>query len=273
MEVLSGPLTSILGELYGSSAQCAIQRSVSQFQMLAQLIGDIGGSDGAAAYELSQLAPAPLQTNGYGDTAWDASQDGGQTADSRPELPRHGLRWDLWANAYEIGCHVDKTNVAADLNYDVDGAQIGLYRLLDSGAVLGAFGGFASQWIDLTIIDRETDSKTAHMNSGQMGVFLRRGDVGDYWLLAGAAVYDSCDTARKVRGTATMARGDFDGSQAIAYLERRCTVWRRAVVLEPTAALQYTWLHQEDFREAGADGYNLSFAAANTLSLRSILAR
>ena len=53
-----------------------------------------------------------------------------------------------------------------------DGAQIGLYRLLDSVVCLVLFVAPASQWIDLSIIDRETDSKTAHMNSGQMGMFL-----------------------------------------------------------------------------------------------------
>ena len=193
----------MFGELYGSSAQCAIQRSVSQFQMLARLIGHIDGGEGATVYELSQSAPGTSQTNGYGDTSWDVSQDGGQTLIRGQNPAGVGCAWETWANGYDLGANVDRSTVAHDLDYTVSGAQFGRTASSTVAPCWAPLAAVRLQCIDVSAADR-----TADINSGQLGAFLRRGEAGDYWLLGGAVAYDSYDTQRQSpTNPANIARG------------------------------------------------------------------
>ena len=177
-----------------------------------------------------------------------------------------------WATSYAIGGDVEPTSVAAGINYDANGVQLGLYRWLNFDTLYGIFGGYADQNVDTILGD-----KAAMVDSGQLGLFLRRGDMDRYWLLAASVAYDSYHMERALTigaGTAFAANGDFSGLQTSAYIERAVSMCVRGFLLQPSCALQYTWLQQNEFAETGYAYTNVSpltFDEANTSSLRSII--
>ncbi|MBM4088959.1 MAG: autotransporter outer membrane beta-barrel domain-containing protein [Planctomycetes bacterium] len=253
------PPNPSLGELQGSAAQCAIQCTVFQYEMVArQARGLLATDTGFSQNVLSPVLDAqPPGTSGITQMAnW--NDDGGVVVrgQNAPMIPS---RWQVWANAYDVGGSVAETDMLGSLDHTAAGAQLGVFRLLDSGSVLGVFSGFAHQDVDMLL-----DQKTGDIDSGQLGVVLRTADVSDYSLFASAVAYDAYQVGRQA------ARSEFDGSQASAYFERGCCIPVGAMSLGPSLAIQYTWLHQEDFVETlGAP--NLTFAAKNTNSLRSTI--
>ena len=282
--VIPDPPASILGEVFGSSAQIAIQTTTFQYGMLSQRIRN---ADAARVPLLAGPAVRPsqhAQRHGWTSQPWHPAlltetlgstdgDDGLQLTswdnDTLPvfrgqNAPLTCSEWGAFGSIYDVGGSVDATLFANGLDYDAGGTQWGAYRFLDSETTVGLFGGYTHQNIDVN-----ADSKSSNIHSGQLGTFLHRSDASKYWLLAGAVAYDDYDIARSTdSGT---ARGDFDGVQSSAYTEAGSFIPWGAIVLEPSAALQYIWLRQNGFTETGAGADNLSFAKTDTNSLRSIV--
>lgn len=229
--------------------------------MLSQQLRNIGtgGGGGVAAFELPAPAGGMLAPHDHTQFAG-LGDDHQAVVRGQCSGPGHGS----WFTGYGIGGDVKGTAIADGLDYESSGGQFGFYRLSDAGTAFGGFAGYANQGVDLI-----TESSTSDINSGQLGLFLRHGNACNYFLLAGAVAYDSYDTARSTAtGTAV---GDFDGLQGSAYVERGWFVRRGGIVLEPSVALQYTWLRQNDYVETGAGANNLTFSASDTDSLRSMV--
>ena len=255
---------SILGQLAGSSAQTGIQGTVSQFQMLSGQLRNIGGGGNGGVAVIGLPGPASgmaMPQTGYGGMQLARSYNSDPAVIRAQSLEvMHGA----WFNGYDIGGNVEGTAVADGLDYAASGGQFGLYRLIDTGTAIGGFAGYSTQSVDLIAA-----SSTSDINSGQLGMFFRRVDAFGYFLLAGAVAYDSYDTARSTAtGTAV---GDYAGLQSSAFLERGWSFYHRGIVLEPSLALQYTWLRQNNYVETGAGANNLTFSEATADSLRSIV--
>ncbi|MBC8872033.1 MAG: autotransporter outer membrane beta-barrel domain-containing protein [Planctomycetes bacterium] len=256
------PPASSSGQMFGSSAQAAIQGTVYQFEMLTQRIREAGAGD---EFGLAAMNPGVYRPNAeYDGLQWAGTGDGSQPVVRAQNFSVIRGDWDAWFSAYDIGGNVEATAAADGLDYAASGAQLGLYRLLDIDTVFGVFGGYAHQNVDVI-----TASNTGNVDNGQVGMFLRRSDTCKYWVLVGSVAYDSYYSARTTpTGTAV---GDYDGSQASLYVERGWSLWGTSVGLEPSIALQYVWLHQNDFAETGAGVNNLTYTEANTDSLRTII--
>jgi len=115
--------------------------------------------------------------------------------------------------------------------------------------------------------------QTVTSNNYSLGGFLRRSHTtfghDSYTTVAGSLAYDGYDSRR---GTATgTAIGDYDGMQMSVYGETGLQRHVGRYIVEPSFALQYTWLHQNGFTETGAGVSNLTVADADTNSLRTIL--
>ena len=256
------PPASSSGQVHGSSAQAAIQGTVCQFEMLAQRIREAGAGD---EFELAVMDSGAFQPNaGYDDLQWAGAGDGSLPVVRAQNFSVMRGDWDAWFSVYDIGGNVEATPAADGLDYAASGAQLGLYRLLDTDTVIGAFCSYAHQNVDVI-----TANNTGNVDNGQLGAFLRRSDQCKYWVLAGSVAYDSYYSARTTpTGTAV---GDYDGSQASLYAERGWSLWGTSVGLEPSIALQYVWLRQNDFAETGAGVNNLTYSEANTDSLRTMI--
>ncbi len=260
------------GQLVGSLAQTGIQNGSYQFQLLNRNIQYAAAAMAAGGGLNVVTLPAPSGSMNYADDVEGMSSvlanDSGQT---RANFQIRGQNsallsgaWDGWVSGYGIGGQVGSDGAVAGLDYAAGGTQMGLCRLTQDDSLIGLFGNYGVQNIAMDNGDK------GHVDSGVLGAFLYRGcDCGGYYVAAANATYDSYATRRS---TATgTARGSFDGAQAGMYLERaweRC--WRGRTV-QPYVALQYIWLHQNDFTETGAGVNNATVNDTYTNSLRCLL--
>ncbi len=259
-------------QLVGSLAQTGIQNGSYQFQLLNRNIQYAAAAMAAGGGLNVVTLPAPSGSMNYADDVEGMSSvlanDSGQT---RANFQIRGQNsallsgaWDGWVSGYGIGGQVGSDGAVAGLDYAAGGTQMGLCRLTQDDSLIGLFGNYGVQNIAMDNGDK------GHVDSGVLGAFLYRGcDCGGYYVAAANATYDSYATRRS---TATgTARGSFDGAQAGMYLERaweRC--WRGRTV-QPYVALQYIWLHQNDFTETGAGVNNATVNDTYTNSLRCLL--
>ena len=179
-----------------------------------------------------------------------------------------GACFDGWVLGYGLSGEVDSDGNAVGLDNSVDGVAFGVSRLLnDCGCKrVGLFGGYGNMSIDTT-----APTQSANADNAMLGGFLHSRDGCHYYLLAGAAGYDDLKTSRQINfgGINRIARGDFEGNQAAAYLERGWDLCWGRTRLRPLGSLQYIYLHQEGFTETGAGAASLTVASLNVHSLRS----
>jgi outer membrane autotransporter protein len=215
-------------------------------------------TNGDAGDDLAKSAPATgaFAAHGQYDFRQVANVDSGRLPVIRGQ--NASLVGGAWATSYQVGGNIKSTAIAEGPDYGANGVQLGVYRWLDYETLVGVFGGYSHQDVDILQARNFCD-----INSVQLGAFLRQGDAWNYWLLGGAAAYDDYYLRR------TQTADTFDGAQASAYIERGWSVDVRGFALEPSVALQYTWLHQDDHMETGPGA--LTFSEANTNSLRSIV--
>jgi len=260
------------GELHGTLPMLGLQHTSYLYQLLGQQLGGPGtdGSDFAMA-QLSRLPPVtPGPAASFAD--WQPAP-GDRLARQADYLVRgqNGgyATWDGWLVNYGLGGDADSDGNAAGLHWSLGGAAVGLHRWLDEGAAVGFFGAYGASSVDTVAPDQ-----SANVDHLQLGAYFRsEDDLGKSWLLAGSYGYDNYDTSRTINfgAIASTASANYDGRQSVAYLERGWRIdWGRYRV-EPLAALQYVYSHQDSFTEAGAGVLNLTVDAIDTHSLRSIL--
>jgi len=255
---------------FGNSAQTGIQTTSFQFQMLGNQIRQIVTGLGANGFLVTVNAPpSTIPDIGFGDIQY-------ASFDSAPEVViraqnEHLLRgaWDGWVSGYGVGGNVDGTAAASGFDHTSGGTQIGLYRLVNPCTLVGLFGGYGHQYVG---VDSAT-FQTVSMNNYSLGAFLRRAHCSfrydGYTTVAGSVAYDDYGSRR---ATATgIANGDYDGVQTSVYTEHGIERQIGCYLVEPSFALQYTWLHQNGFTETGAGANNLTVNDADTHSLRTIL--
>lgn len=259
------------GRLVGSVSQTQIQNSSFLLQSLGQQVRHLnsggnrssnGGMPFAASSAPTSLGGGEIQLVGYqsastidlvdyrSGSASPLRWQTGQTASSG---------WDGWMHSYGMGGQIDGHQGVSGLDYGAGGTQFGMYNAADAATLVGVFGAYSFQNADID------DGSEANVNSGMLGAFIRRGDnSGNYYILASSVTYDDYDTSRTggVSGT-------FDGMQTGTYLERGLTRRGKRLTFQPSAALQYIWVHQDDHTESGPGGVTINDVDA--YSLRSVV--
>jgi uncharacterized protein with beta-barrel porin domain len=245
-------LDQLSGEVYGTSVQTQFQTTTNQMQMLAQHLRPELGNTG---FGVAASAPASETQVAYAD--------GELTIRGQSEcVPQRRA----WGTSYGLGGNAQTNGNASGLDYALGGVQLGIDRWLDDGTVLGVYGGYNYAQLDGTNLTQRVQT-----NSGQTGLYYRRDDGCDYYLLASGFGFDTYKSTRSIAFAGTTATGNYDGWQSATYLERGRTYQAGATALQPYAALQYIYLRQNGFAETGGGLANLDVAGVDANSLRSIL--
>lgn len=256
------------GQLLGSTLQTQIQTAGLQFQTLSGQLRTIGGSLSTGGFDAGALVTAPTPSQNDGVQLVSYQQPGTDSSRSMARPPagqrsyrgvRIGNGWGGWSQSYGIGGFIGEQSDISGVDYGAGGTQLGAYRAIDDYTALGVFGGYGYQNVD------SGDAGNADIHSGSIGTFLYRGDgSGDYYILAGSCSYDAYETER-----GQDAQADFDGVQTGAYLERGLMRQWGHVTVQPRAALQHVWIHQQDHRETGTAAFDIDEVDAH--SLRSLV--
>jgi subtilisin-like proprotein convertase family protein len=252
------------GQIYGTAAQSNVFHQNLQYRVLRDQIGNTF-RDGPPTDDFTMILPAAvpeslegIQLAGFSQPSMDddviiRGQDCGSCGESL--ACKNG--WDGWIVGYGAGGSVQAQAGVGGLNYGTGGTQVGIYRWLDNETLAGFFGGYGYQSVNLSGGDG------ANINSSTIGGFLRTGDCGRYWLAAGSVGYDTYDSTR-VSGV-VVNRGDYDGFQGSAYMERGWIRNRGSVRYIPNVALQYVGLRQGRFTETGLGGIAVNSVQTNSL--------
>ena len=262
------------GESLATVSQFGIQLGSLQFQTLSNQIHQIfdGGSSLVASAPISVAAePSPLQLVSYVDSAGcDAEVASCNTCTHRSQCCCRCRRpcntWEGYVIGYGTSGNVQGDGASLGLDYGAGGTQLGLYRRdRSTSSLFGLFGGYAHQNVD-------TSAQGLDVDGGQIGTFLATSASNNgYYIAAVSYSQDSYDSAR---ATPTgVAASDFDGNRIGVFVERcwQYDVADRGIWLQPYAALQYLWQHQNDVTETGAAVNNVTFDDINTHSAHSSL--
>jgi len=258
------------GQVCADSAQTGDQAAFLRLRLVRGKIRQVTDGFGAGGYSVTLTGPpATAREIGSGDIQLASIHNGPELVIRAQDGYLMDGGWDGWVSGYGVGGNVDGTAATAGFDYTSGGTQIGLYRLLDPCTLVGLFGGYGHQYVGVDV----ADSQTVSINNYSLGAFLRRAHCSyrydGYTVVAGSVAYDDYGSRRD---TATgIADGDYDGGQTSVFAEHGLERQIGCYIVEPSAALQYTWLHQNGFTETGAGANNLTVDDADTHSLRTIL--
>ena len=176
--------------------------------------------------------------------------------------------WDGWVTGYGLGGNAQSDGNASGGVYGIGGTLFAIQRGLGDGCTLGFFGDYAGFRLNLSDL-----AQTATANDFQFGSYLRGSDGLNYYLIAASVGFDNYAAARGIQfgDINRLARGDTDGWQASAWLERGLQLQFGGCEVRPFMAIQYIYLRQNSFSEAGADSLDLQVGGIDTNALRGIL--
>lgn len=218
-----------------------------------------GSGSAAAGAGLTQLA---LAETGAIDTlagidlaAFSVADRGGARAE----------REAVWFSAIGGVGSRDTDRSADGQDRSFGGAAGGFRFLLADNVEAGvAFGGF--------VADTETDDGLTDTDSTSFIGALHGGWSPGSWRIDGAVGFGfhSFDSERQVTVTGfdRTAEGDRDGYEITGDVAVRYDLQAGEVIVSPVAGLSVSWLQEESWQESGADGANLAFDDADTLSVQ-----
>jgi outer membrane autotransporter protein len=166
-----------------------------------------------------------------------------------------------------LGGNASGTSNAAGLNYSLGGTVVGLETLSENQA-FGMYTGYVGSHLGSYL-----SGQSVGVNGGQIGTYLRRDDGINYFILLGGMGADGYNSRRLMQfgGINSTATANYGGWQSQAYLERGVTLQGSRASIQPYAALQYLYVRQNNFTEAGAGVMDLKVAGIDANSLRSLI--
>ncbi len=262
-----GALDQMSGALYGSVAQTDLQATTLELSFITRRIAN--GLSGV------NQAPGGLATNSYGERITPSSSslsasDSGLTVRGQngygPFRPQPS-NWTTWGFGYGLGGNAQGTSNAAGLNYSLGGTVVGL-DTREENHLLGVYAGYVGSHLGSYL-----SGQSVGVNGGQLGAYLRGDDGLNYYILLGGMGADSYNSRRLMQfgNVDTTATANYGGWQSQVYLERGVTLQGSKASIQPYAALQYLYVRQNSFGEAGAGVMNLNVAGIDANSLRSLI--
>lgn len=156
-------------------------------------------------------------------------------------------QWLSWVSGFGMGGATQGDGNAGPADYSYGGTSFGAARIMGGVGAIGLFGSYAQSQLS-----GESLGQSVEMDHLLLGGFVRFNDAVGYWLGAGAGGIDDFDASRTVSaGGSSLMTGNGSGSRAMAYLERGLDLGSCTARLQPYAALQYTYVQQNDFAESG----------------------
>ncbi|MCC9658539.1 autotransporter domain-containing protein [Rhodopirellula halodulae] len=252
-----------LAGLHSGISQSLLSLGGFQFQFLRDQVNEIAGSQStgldrqsASVATASMARPSSVQLVSYQSTiATDYARNNllSDQGECRSRADR-----GAWLRGFGIGGRAENRDTTTAFDYAGGGAQLGVFRWLNSETIMGTYFVFAGQ--DLSF----DNGVSANVDSTQWGGFLHRHDsVGNYYLLAGSVGYNDHDTKRQD------AEGDFEGGQAGLFLERGWNRRWKHLVVQPAASLQYLFIGQEGYQEEGVAGAYVDDFSVHSLRSRA----
>ena len=186
------------------------------------------------------------------------------TALAYSQTERHAA----WMDGFGHWANQDAQGGLAGYDYDLTGVTIGADRLLQDGLLAGISYGQSNADIDM---DNDLGQGDIESYFGSLyGSYFTDRMYFDTTLSYGRQCYENV-RAVEVGPLADMAQSDHDGDVYSAYVEAGWNLDLKKWILQPFAALRYTFLDEDSYEESGADGVNLRVEERKTDALVSDL--
>jgi outer membrane autotransporter protein len=262
------------GDIYGTTVQLGLQ-NYTMFMLSHKFWSTILPTDQYSGYGFAMghrpgaahvaASPSPeFRLVSYDET--EGAIDGSWNHDDE------GCCFDrqLWFTGYGVGGNAHNNGTPTGVSLGLGAGQFGFERAVDDESLHGMFGEIV--WAG---VDADSPTQSTDVQNYRLGIYRRhQWDDCNYYLLAGALSVDQYESRREVEVGATtgVARGDYDGWDGIAYIERGITLRNASAGIQPYIALQYMYLRQNAFTETdGVAGANLDVGGIDANSLRSML--
>jgi uncharacterized protein with beta-barrel porin domain len=252
------------GELHGTMTSVGLQTSSHTLQLLRRKIRN---STPQSGYSLAGAMPTQnamfsqetIRPVSYVDPMYDS----GYTYQ-----PFQPTSWEGWVMGYGLIGTAPSDGNATGADYNLGGTLFGISRWFDTQSMFGFYGGYGHSSVSTLVPDQ-----SANVDNFQFGGYFHQ-RIGNGYLLATLGLgIDDYSTERIIAfgGINRVAEASYAGQQILASVEAGISREWYGVEVTPFAALQYIYLHQDDFIETGADALNLDVEDITTHSLRGLI--
>jgi outer membrane autotransporter protein len=156
--------------------------------------------------------------------------------------------WGIWCKGYGVfGDRDAEGSDAPGFDYSVKGAAFGLDYQLNKRLIVGITGGFSSGDVDYTSSKDESE-----ISSTAIGVYATLNT--NNWYVDTILNFSDLEyeTKRQIDLTSEKLTGTFDGLEITGYIEGGYNKhFGKTWILQPSAALQFTYLDQDGYKEKG----------------------
>ena len=177
--------------------------------------------------------------------------------------------WTGWISSFGRGGAATSDGNAHGYHNSLGGLLAVFEKSLTPFDRLGFFYSYGRSYVSTSGgLDNIADVDSHHWG----GYVTKRGCL-EYLTLAAGVGHDSYQTARRLQFGAIdrTARADHSGWQSSVYAEAGRNYVGSRATLQPFAALNYIFMHQNALTESGANSMNLSVGDLDMHSLRTIL--
>ena len=177
--------------------------------------------------------------------------------------------WTSWAEGFGGGASIGGNGDISGLNYSLGGLAFGMERQLNDITFLGVAGGYTNAY---TSLDARNDRGT--IDSGNVALYAQRSNGRQYLTGIAAYGYNSYAVNREL-SLPTLnftPHSSFGGSNFSFYTEVGSLFnARRAIQIQPYAALEYIQLHENGFSESGSGAIDVVSGGMTADAFRSFL--
>lgn len=166
-QVQSG-LSSLSGEVYGSSSQVSVNGTTQMLSTLGQrfrgTMNPRSGLGGSASGGLS-MSPVSGSASPIALVSYQQPSSGRESYVVSPE--RDVYQWRGWSMGYGLGGQADPDGNASGISYGLGGTTLGIDRFLDDSTRIGFFGGYVGSSVSV-----KGEAQNTKANGGYFGSVL-----------------------------------------------------------------------------------------------------
>ncbi|TXH37669.1 MAG: autotransporter outer membrane beta-barrel domain-containing protein [Rhodospirillaceae bacterium] len=173
---------------------------------------------------------------------------------------------DFWLRGYGTFGSQDGDSNATGYSYSTGGIAAGYDHHLTENLLGGVSIGYSR-----TTANFDGSSDEAKIDSYDIGLYSSY-DTGSFYvdgIVNYSYLRNKAERDIVLGGTTDHAKSDYSGNRIFAYGEAGYVLKLGETSLQPLASLQYTWLRQDNFKEHGAGGADLTADASTMNSLKS----
>jgi uncharacterized protein with beta-barrel porin domain len=229
---------------------------------LASAAGTVQASATEGGLQAMGMATSVAQAN-FGDNGTSSANSGMAFGNGgRVNFLDRGA---VWSQGFGGFGDLDSDSGSRCMDYTVWGGAAGVESDVSEDLILGLFGSYAQSESNISGLADEAEADVY-----QLGVYTgaRQGAWSADWILSGAWL--NIETARPL-STGT-AQADYNGYAGSADMEVAYAIpLDYGVTMYPTAGLEGSVVHTEDYAETGAGTLNQSFDEQTTKKLTSLV--